>query len=110
MTIQEFIKQTLDAYDLKHDPAAVLEQIKNKARSQAKNGVAAIDDDTVKDWILSFDPNAKKAIAPTVKTIKEYDEKIKEKYEKKPETKPQPPKEEKKEEKQNEQLSLFDLL
>ena len=103
MTIQEFIKQTLDSYDLKHDPEKVLQSIRMRAQALAKNGMAAVDDDTVKDWILQFDPSEK------------YAEIKKKAAEKKEEPKPievkkDPPKKEKKEEKQNEQLSLFDIL
>lgn len=109
MTIQEFIKKTLDDYSLPHDPTSVLNSIKDKARAQAKNGVAAIDDETVKDWILAYDPNEKPAVQP--KAEKKHEPKTEWVKAKSGAVKiKEPPKEEKKEEQQNEQLSLFDLL
>ena len=111
MTIQEFIKQTLDSYDLKHDPEKVLQSIRMRAQALEKNGMAAVDDDTVKDWILQFDPNEKYAEIKK-KVVEKKETNVKQMLNK-CETNVRHSNsnsDSKKEEKQNEQLSLFDIL
>lgn len=111
MTLTEFITQLKEDYNLQKTVAQIEGIVKNHAKAAAVSGVAVIDDDTVKDWIINADnEKEEEPVAKTTKTSKEYTEKIKEKYEKKPEPKPEPKKEEPKEKKEYEQTSLFDLL
>ena len=115
MTIQEFIKQTLDSYDLKHDPEKVLQSIRMRAQALAKNGMAAVDDDTVKDWILQYDP-AEKYAEIKAKVTEKKETNVKQTLNKcetnvsHSNSNSNSDSKSKKEEKQNEQLSLFDIL
>lgn len=111
MTLTEFIKQLKEDYKLQKTVSQIEGIVKKHAKAAAVSGVAVIDDDTVKDWIINADnEKEEEPVVQTVKTAEEYDKKIKEKYGKKPEPKPEPKKEEPKEKKEYEQTSLFDLL
>ena len=111
MTLQEFIKKLKDDYQINATVSKIEAIVKKHAKAAAISGVAVIDDDTVKDWIINADnEKEEEPVVKTVKTAEEYDKKIKEKYGKKPEPKTEPKKEEPKEEKRYEQPSLFDLL
>lgn len=111
MTLKEFITQIKADYNLQKTEDQIEAIVKRHAREAAVSGVAVIDDDTVKDWIINADnEKEEEPVAKTVKTAEEYDKKIKEKYGKKPEPKPEPKKEDPKEKKEYEQTSLFDLL
>lgn len=111
MTLKEYIEQVLKDYNLKHTVLDVERYLNNKARDQAVGNVAVIDDETVKEWIINFDPaaieaeekaKAQKHATEQVKVAVKNKE-IKEKQEPKPEPK-------KEEVKKDEQISLFDLL
>ena len=111
MTLKEFIMQLKADYNLQKTVDQIEAIVKKHARAAAISGVAVIDDDTVKDWIINADNEKdEKPVIKTVKTAEEYDKKIKKKYGKKPEPKQEPKKEEAKEKKEYEQTSLFDLL
>lgn len=96
MTLMEFIQDTLKAYSLKFSENDVKRYIMEKARAECQGSSIAIDDETIKEWILNYDPA--KAPKAEVKPL--------EKPKPKPEPKPTP----KKEKKTDEQISIFDLL
>ena len=97
MTLNQFIKETLQAYSLKFEEQDVERYIYRKAREECKGSSIAIDDETVKEWIINFDPAKEEKPAPTPKVEAKTVEKPKP-------TKP------KKEKKNDEQISIFDLL
>lgn len=100
MTLMEFIQNTLKAYSLKFSENDVKRYIMEKARAECQGSSIAIDDETIKEWILNYDP----AKAPAPKAEVKAVEKPKPKQESKPAPKP------KKEKKNDEQISIFDLL
>lgn len=98
MTLTQFIQDTLKAYSLEFKENEVERYIMQKARAECKGSSIAIDDETIKEWILNYDPA--KAPAPAPKAEVKAVEKPK------PAPKPAP----KKEKKNDEQISLFDFL
>lgn len=98
MTIEQFIEKILKDYNLEFKPVDVYQYVKKKAKSIAVQNCAIVDDDTVKDWILSFDESKLKEPIEAVS----YTEPIK-KAEVKPKAEP------KKKETDYEQITLFDL-
>lgn len=110
MQLDEFIKKVLEDYKMKYNVAAVHGYVVTKAKELAKQNVAVVDDETVKDWIVNYDPKAleeeKKAKAQARTTeqanVAVKNKEIKEKQEPKPEPK--------KEVKKDDQISIFDLL
>ncbi len=100
MTLMEFIQDTLKAYSLKFSENDVKRYIMEKARAECQGTSIAIDDETIKEWILNYDPAKAPAPAPKAEV------KAVEKPKPKPEPKPAP----KKEKKNDEQISIFDLL
>lgn len=55
MTLKEFIKNLKEDYNIKKSVDEIETIVKKHARKVAQNGVAAVDDDTVKDWIINAD-------------------------------------------------------
>ena len=110
MQLDEFIQKVLDDYKMKYTVASVHGYVMTKARALAKQSVAVVDDETVKDWIVNYDPKAveeeKKAKTQARATeqanVAVKNKEIKEKQEPKPEPK--------KEVKKDDQISIFDLL
>lgn len=98
MTLLEFIQNTIKAYSLKFNENDVKRYIMEKARAECQGSSIAIDDETIKEWILNYDPAKEPAPKAEVKAV--------EKPKPKPEPKPAP----KKEKKNDEQISIFDLL
>ena len=110
MQLDEFIKKVLEDYKMNYSVAAVRGYVVTKAKELAKQNVAVVDDETVKDWIVNYDPKAleeeKKVKAQNHATeqmnVAVKNKEIKEKQEPKPEPK--------KEVKKDDQISIFDLL
>lgn len=110
MQLNEFIKKVLEDYKMNYSVPSVEGYIVSKARALAKQNVAVVDDETVKDWIVNYDPKAleeeKKAKAQShaneQMNVAVKSKEIKEKQEPKPEPK--------KEVKKDDQISIFDLL
>lgn len=110
MQLNEFIKKVLEDYKMNYSVPSVEGYIVSKARALAKQNVAVVDDETVKDWIVNYDPKAleeeKKAKTQSHVTeqmnVAVKNKEIKEKQEPKPEPK--------KEVKKDDQISIFDLL
>ena len=110
MQLNEFIKKVLEDYKMNYSVPSVEGYIVSKARALAKQNVAVVDDETVKDWIVNYDPKAleeeKEAKAQNHATeqmnVAVKNKEIKEKQEPKPEPK--------KEVKKDDQISIFDLL
>ena len=105
MTLKEYIEKVLQEYNLNHKELDVERYINSKARDHAVGNVAVIDDETIKEWIINYDPKAIETEAKE-KAQKQATEQmnvairnkeIKEKQEPKPEVK------------KDEQISLFDL-
>lgn len=110
MQLDEFIKKVLEDYKMKYSVSEVHSYVVTKAKEMAKQNVAVVDDETVKDWIVNYDPKAleeeKKAKTQSHATeqmnVAVKNKEIKEKQEPKPEPK--------KEVKKDDQISIFDLL
>lgn len=110
MQLDEFIKKVLEDYKMKYSVSEVHSYVVKKAKEKAKQNVAVVDDETVKDWIVNYDPKAleeeKKAKAQShaneQMNVAVKNKEIKEKQEPKPEPK--------KEVKKDDQISIFDLL
>lgn len=110
MQLNEFIKKVLEDYKMNYSVPSVEGYIVSKARALAKQNVAVVDDETVKDWIVNYDPKAleEEKKAKTQSRVTEQmnvavkNKEIKEKQEPKPEPK--------KEVKKDDQISIFDLL
>lgn len=99
MTLNQFIKETLQAYSLKFEEQDVERYIYRKAREECKGSSIAIDDETIKEWILNYDPAKEPKTEPAPKAeVKAV------------ELKPKPAPKPKKEKKNDEQISIFDLL
>lgn len=111
MSLKEFIENVLKEYEMEYKPEDVEKYIISKARDMAVKNVAAVDDETVKDWIVNYDP-VQKHSPEAQKIIDNKKEKsaqaVKPVIQKK--LKPIKIEEKKEEKKQNEQLSLFDIL
>lgn len=89
MELKKFIDKVLIENNLNYDSKKVKDYITDKAKLEAKGASSiGISDETVREWIIAYDPNAK--------------EDDKEKFEVKAEEKKPEPKP-----KQNEQLDLF---
>ena len=103
MTLEEFIDKVIADYGLAFDKKAVREHIMDEARKVATGNIACVDDDTVKEWILNFDPTKKaERVVATVKTVPKPV--VEKKF------KPVKVEEKKPEVKKDVQLSLFDDL
>lgn len=62
MTLQEFIQNTLTAYNLEYKVEDVSKYLYDKAREiREGKSVVAVDDETVKEWIINYDPAALEA-------------------------------------------------
>lgn len=58
MTLTEYIDQIKLENNIQHDTAKIAKYIVSKARKQPKdNGCAAVDNETVKKWILEYSPD-----------------------------------------------------
>lgn len=110
MQLDEFIKKVLEDYKMNYSVPSVEGYIVSKARALAKQNVAVVDDETVKDWIVNYDPKAleeEKKAKTQSHVIEQMNVAVKNKETKeKQEPKPEP----KKEVKKDDQISIFDLL
>lgn len=105
MTLTEYINETLKAYNLKFKASEIEGYLYDKAREVKKGNCAVVDDETVKEWIINYDPEKRgKSWAEKAAEKKATEE---EKVEQpKPEKKVKP----KKEEKKDDQINIFDFL
>lgn len=117
MTLTEYITATLKNYNLTFKPGDVEKFLYEKAKEVKKGNCAVVDDDTVKDWILNYDPDyTKKKSQAAAATVAENNAVVEKKNaaikaqqkEAKKETKAKEP--EKKKVAKDEQISIFDLL
>lgn len=103
MQLTEFIENVMKTYGMTHPVKDVQQFINNKARALAVGSVAVVDDDTVRDWIINYDPSEKEQKAREHAT-KQME--VAQRNKDIPKSEPHPMK---KEQKQNEQISLFDF-
>lgn len=57
MTLEEFVEKVKIENNIKHKTLDILKFINDKANKKLNNKPGAIDDETIKDWILKFNPN-----------------------------------------------------
>jgi hypothetical protein len=115
MTLTEYITATLKNYNLTFKPGDVEAFLYDKAREVKKGNCAVVDDDTVKDWILNYDPEYKKKqsqaevakVAENNAVVEKKNAVIKAQEK---ETKEKAKFPEKKKVAKDEQISIFDLL
>lgn len=115
MTLTEYITATLKNYNLNFKAKDVEAFLYDKAREVKKGNCAVVDDDTVKDWILNYDPDYKKkksqeAAAEVAEnnTVVEKKNAVIKAQQKEAKEKAKEP--EKKKVAKDEQISIFDLL
>lgn len=110
MTLHEFVEKLKADYNLKHSVAEI-ELIVVRHAKQVADGTSyvAIDEDTVKDWIINSD--SEEVASDQLKQIHSGNGKLAKEAKKEPAKKPEPkPKEKKEGEKHEfEQIGLFDL-
>lgn len=115
MTLTEYITATLKNYNLTFKPGDVEKFLYEKAKEVKKGNCAVVDDDTVKDWILNYDPDYKKKKSQAeVAKVAENNAVVEKKnavikaQQKEAKEKAKEPKKKKVE--KDEQISIFDLL
>ena len=59
MTLIEFIEQIKKENDIAYKTEDIEKQIMDKAKKQLNNKDGAIDDETIKEWILNYNPEEK---------------------------------------------------
>ena len=59
MTLNEFIEQVKSENNITYETEDILDQITDKAKEHLNGKDGGIDDETIKNWIMNYDPNYK---------------------------------------------------